>query len=289
MRYTPPPSKRFGQHFLRSGEVLERIVEAAGICERDTVMEIGAGLGDLTLHLAGKAKEVLALELDRRLLEVLERRLRDASNVRILHEDALRLALPGSLRQMDRPRKVVANLPYNVGTRILLRLASYPSEIDLMALMFQKEVAERITARVGSKAYGSLSVLLGLQWESRMLFKVAPGAFRPSPKVESALVVLTPLEKPRVDVGDQGIFEQLVRAAFSQRRKTLLNALKGCLGGDKMETGGLLSLADIQSSRRAETLSLEDFARLARLATSFWQSGPEACADALLESLDQNP
>lgn len=267
LRHGPRPSKRFGQHFLRSGELLERIADAAQICEKDSVLEIGAGLGDLTLHLARRAKEVLALELDKRLFEILEQRATAASNIRILHQDALRFPLPDGLKEMGRPRKVVANLPYNVGTRILMRLAAHPSEIDLMALMFQKEVAERITAQAGSKAYGSLSVLLALNWDCRMVFKVAPGAFRPSPKVESALVVLTPLERARADVGDPGIFQALVRAAFSQRRKTLLNALHGWLGGDRERVLGLLHWADVQPCRRAETLTLEEFARLGRAAS----------------------
>jgi len=275
-RHLRQAQKRFGQHFLRAGEVLQRIADAAEICEMDSVLEIGAGLGDLTLCLAGKAKEVIALELDRRLFEILEQRLRAASNIRIVHEDALRFPLPEGLRKMARPRKVVANLPYNVGTRILIRLAAYPSEIDLMALMFQKEVAERITARVGGKSYGSLSVLLALHWDSRMVFKVPPGAFRPSPKVESALVVLTPLERARADVGDAGIFQALVRAAFSQRRKTLINALQGWLGGDKNRVARLLHSADIHPGRRAETLSLEEFARLGRAASTLGQEGSES-------------
>lgn len=289
LRHAPQPKKRFGQHFLCSKEVLERIADAAGICEKDTVLEIGAGLGDLTLHLAGRANEVLALELDKRLLEILEQRVGSMPNIRILHQDALRLPLPEALREMGRPRKVVANLPYNVGTRILIRLAAYPSEIDLMVLMFQKEVAQRITARVGNKAYGSLSVLLALHWDSRMAFKVAPRAFRPSPKVESALVVLTPLGKPRVDVGDQGLFEKLLRSAFSQRRKTLLNALQGLLGKDRMLVGEILRLADIQPGRRAESLSLEEFARLGRAAAGLWQSGLEIGQDAVMEAREANP
>lgn len=289
LRHGPRASKRFGQHFLRSGDVLERIVDAAQICERDSVLEIGAGLGDLTLYLAKKAKEVLALELDKRLLGILEQRVRAASNIRILQQDALRFPLPEGLRQMDRPRKVVANLPYNIGTRILMRLAAYPSEIDLMVLMFQKEVAERITAPAGSKAYGSLSVLLALHWDSRMVLKVPPGAFRPSPKVESALVAFTPLESPRVDVGDQGIFQKLVRAAFAQRRKTLLNALQSLPGADKQQVQGLLRLAEIQFSRRAETLSLEEFARLGRVATGLWERGLQTNAGMLSEAHDQNP
>jgi 16S rRNA (adenine1518-N6/adenine1519-N6)-dimethyltransferase len=274
--HAPRPSKRFGQHFLRSREALERIVEIAEICEQDTVLEIGAGLGDLTVHLARRAREVLALELDRRLHSALLKRVRDAANIRVIEEDALRFPLPEGLRGMPRPRKVVANLPYNVGTRILLRFAQFPAEIDLMALMFQREVAERITARVGTRAYGGISVLLALHWDSRMVFKVPPGAFRPSPKVESALVVLRPLERARADVGDPGIFQALVRAAFSQRRKTLLNALQGWLGGDKNRVARLLHSADIHPGRRAETLSLEEFARLGRAASTLGQEGSES-------------
>lgn len=273
MKIAPQPKKRFGQHFLRSRDVLERIVEAAEICEKDTVLEIGAGPGDLTLYLARKAKEVLALELDKGLFGILAERVRVASNIQILQEDALRFPLPEGLRQMGRPRKVVANLPYNIGTRILMRLAAYPSEIDLMALMFQKEVAERITARVGTKAYGSLSVLLALHWDSRMVFKVASGAFHPPPKVESAVVLLNPLGGARVDVGDQALFQKLLRAAFAQRRKTLLNALQGWLGWEKARVGDLLQRSGIQLKRRAETLSLEEFATLSREATRLLAGG----------------
>ncbi len=275
LRHAFHPSKRFGQHFLCSQEVLDRIAEAAQVCEKDGVLEIGAGLGDLTIRLAAKAGEVLALEVDRRLHQILIQRFHEASNTRIIQEDALRFPLPEGLMELPRPRKVVGNLPYNVGTRILLRFARFPSEIDLMAFMFQKEVAQRITAPVGSKAYGSLSVLLALQWDSKMVFKVAPGAFRPSPKVESAVVVLTPLGRHRADVGDQALFERLVRMAFAQRRKTLLNALESGLGWDKKQVKKLLDSSDIEPRRRAETLSLEEFAHLSRKAANLIAKEPE--------------
>lgn len=262
------PSKRFAQHFLRSRAILERIVDAAEISGQDAVLEIGPGMGDLTLLLALRAREVLALELDRRLHLVLLEKFRETPNVRVLQQDALTWPLPDGLRDLGRPRKVVANLPYNVATQILVRFAQFPTEIDRMVLMFQKEVAERLTATCGSPAYGGITLILGLNWETHLAFKVGPGAFYPSPGVESAVVVLHPLKVPRAHVGDEAVFRKLVRAAFGQRRKTLLNALQSLPGADRKWVESLLERAGIDGRRRAETLSLEEFARLSRAAGS---------------------
>lgn len=262
----PRPIKRLGQHFLRSREILERLMVVAEISQKDSVLEVGAGLGDMTAFLALRAKEVLALELDKRLLEILVSRFREMPNVKVVHGDALRLPIERVLMDLQRPRKVVANLPYNVGTKILLRLAEFPGEIDRMVLMFQKEVAERITAIPGSRSYGSLTVLLALHWKAQLAFVVPPWAFSPRPKVDSAVVVLEPLNEPRAPVGDELLFRKLVKAAFGHRRKTLLNSLKSmpCASTEWVEE--LLLRVGVDKNSRAETLSVEQFAALSNQA-----------------------
>lgn len=262
----PRPIKRLGQHFLRSGEILERLMVVADISEQDYVLEIGAGLGDLTSLLARRAKEVLALELDKRLLEILATRLREMPNVKVVQGDALQLPIERVLMDFQRPRKVVASLPYNVGTRILLRLAEFPGEIDRMVLMFQKEVAERISATPGSRSYGSLTVLLALHWKAQLAVVVPPCAFSPRPKVDSAVVILEPLEEPRAPVGDEFLFRKLVKAAFGHRRKTLLNALKSMPCASTKWVEELLVRAGLDKNSRAETLSVEQFAALSKQA-----------------------
>jgi 16S rRNA (adenine1518-N6/adenine1519-N6)-dimethyltransferase len=262
------PRKRFAQHFLTSSEVRQRIVDAGEVGSGDTVVEIGAGLGDLTMLLAGRAGHVVALELDRDLHGHLLERFEGICNVRILQEDALRWPLPDAIQSFPRPRKVVGNLPYNVGTQILLRFSRYPDEVDRMVLMFQKEVADRLAAGPDTPAYGGITLLVQVNWDVKAAFRVAPSAFHPSPKVESAVVVFTPLPAPRADVGDWRVFSQLVRAAFGQRRKTLRNALSALWPEERSGVAVLLDRAGIDGSRRGETLTLEEFARLSRAAQS---------------------
>lgn len=261
------PRRRFGQHFLRSTGILSQIAEKAGIGPEDFVVEVGAGLGDLTRILASRAKEVLALEIDRGLVERLREIFRNSPNVRVLETDVLRWPLPESLRELPRPRKVVGNLPYNVASQILLRFAEFPQEVDCMAFMFQKEVAQRITASPNTEAYGSLSVILALHWEAHLAMKVGAGAFYPKPKVESALVTLTPLPEARYQVGDEVLFRSVVRAAFSNRRKTLWNALRVLDWAQRDVLERILERAKIDPRRRAESLSVQEFARISREAT----------------------
>jgi 16S rRNA (adenine1518-N6/adenine1519-N6)-dimethyltransferase len=256
------PKKRFGQHILRSRGILERILAETGLNERDTVIEIGAGLGDLTSCLASKAKRVIALELDKGLLDHLRERFSTEPKVQILNEDALRWPLPQAIEALERPRKVVGNLPYNVATRILLRFARFFQELDLMGFMFQKEVAERIVACPGTSSYGALTVLLALRWKSRIAFKLPPGAFFPRPKVESAFVVLEPKENQQMEIGDEDLFREIVQGAFARRRKTLANSLRTLPWATEEKLEELFSRSGIDPRRRAESLSLEEFARL---------------------------
>jgi 16S rRNA (adenine1518-N6/adenine1519-N6)-dimethyltransferase len=209
----------------------------------------------------------VALEVDVKLLQVLSERIGSRKNLELVRIDALHWPLPAALEAYPPPRKILGNLPYNVGTQILLRFMHYPHAIDRMVMMFQLEVAERLVSHPGSSAYGGLSLMVQVYWDVDMVMRVPPGAFRPRPRVESALVVFQPLSEPRADVGNWEYFVRVVKAAFGQRRKTLKNALKSLHPPDRSFGPRLLEEAGIEPSRRAETLELEEFARLGRMAT----------------------
>lgn len=260
------PRKRYGQHFLTSRRILERIAEETQVGSKDTVVEIGAGLGDLTEVMSAKAGRVVAMEVDHQLFQGLLGRFHDLPHVEIVLADALHWPLPDGLQAYPRPRKVVGNLPYNVGTQILMRFIRFPQEMDQMAMMFQKEVAERLIARVGTPAYGGITLMVQVDWEVKLAFKVPPSAFHPRPRVESAFVIFRPLPEPRVELGELEVFVKLVRAAFGHRRKTLRNAFKELSPGDPQWGVCLLKRAGIEASRRGETLTLEEFALLSRVA-----------------------
>jgi 16S rRNA (adenine1518-N6/adenine1519-N6)-dimethyltransferase len=253
--------RALGQHFLRDPGIARAIVDLVAPTPEDRVVEIGPGQGALTGELARRAGQVLALEVDRVLIE----RLRGAFPAIDVREadarawDWTSLARPAGGRTL-----VVGNLPYSVGTTILTALARAPRAIDGMALMLQREVAERVAAAPGGKTYGSLSVYVQLHWRVELAMRVPPGAFRPPPKVESAVLRLTPLPAPRVDVADERRFEAVVRAAFAQRRKTLANALASGLGLAAGVVRDAAAGAGINPGRRAETLHIEEFAEVAR-------------------------
>jgi 16S rRNA (adenine1518-N6/adenine1519-N6)-dimethyltransferase len=258
------PKKRLAQHFITQRSVLERIASEAQIQCSDTVVEIGAGLGDLTELLAQRAKMVVALELDESLVEILKRRFQGNPKVKILLQDAMEWPLPGSLSGLGRPLKVIGNLPYNVATQILLRFCQFPKHLDLIAVMLQREVAQRVVAPPGSPSYGALSPFIQLCWDARIGMRLGPSAFHPPPKVVSALVVLRPLERPRVEVGNWETFRKVVRVCFDQRRKMLRNALKALDGMESVDIKGILAAAGLDGAVRGERLSLEEFARLSR-------------------------
>lgn len=254
------PKKSLGQNFLTDPHYLRRIVETAGVGPDDQVLEIGPGLGHLTRELAARAGRVLALELDARLVPVLSREFAGRPAIRILEADAL--AYPYD--ELDGSWKVVANLPYYISTPLLQRFISFRRKFSSLTVMLQKEVAERIVAPPGGKDYGFLSVLVQYYTLPRTAFMVPAGAFTPRPKVDSAVVHLAVLPRPAAPAGDEAYFITVVKAAFSQRRKTLRNAL-GQLG----LTRAALDLAERRSgialSRRAETLTVADFSTLADL------------------------
>jgi len=257
--------RALGQHFLRDAGIARRIVEIAGLTPADLCVEIGPGEGVLTFLLAERAGRLLALEVDEKLVEGLRSRLAALAHVEVREADARSFdySTLTALRPSPEGRVViVGNLPYSVSKPILERLVAARTAVSEMVVTLQKEVAERVAAGPGSKRYGALSVLTQLYCDVRLALAIPPGAFRPPPKVDSAVLHLRVLAGPRVPVGDEARFHRLVKAAFGQRRKTLANALAGGLGVSVATARQWLAAAGIDPGRRAETLSLEEFSRL---------------------------
>lgn len=259
-------SKSLGQNFLIEPSVVERIVEGAGITENDGVLEIGPGIGTLTQYMAAHAKRVVSVEIDKSLLPILKETLGDCENTTVVSGDALTVDLKQLIADHfpDCPVKMVANLPYYVTTPIIMRFLEEAVPVTDLVVMVQREVAERMAATPGGKDYGSLSVAVQYFCEPQLLFRVSTGCFMPAPKVESAVIRLKRREHPAVEVENPALFFTTVRGAFGKRRKTLLNALSDSeLRISKEQAGAALAAADIDPKRRAETLSIEEFARLA--------------------------
>ena len=251
-------SKRLGQNFLIDAEVVQKIVEAAEISEGDEVLEIGPGIGTLTQGLLEVGAKVTAVELDKKLPAVLEKTLAGYENFKLVQGDILKVDLKNL---MSKNFKVVANLPYYITTQILLTLLEKKLPITKIVTMVQREVAERMTAAPGSKIYGALSVAVQFRSDARIAFDVPPTAFLPRPEVTSSVVVCD-VKETDLKISDEDFFIKVVRAAFGQRRKTLLNSLTGA-GFQREVILKSLDAAEISPSRRAETLSLEEFAKLA--------------------------
>lgn len=243
----------FGQHFLFDPNILNKIVDCSGVTDEDTVVEIGPGLGRLTGILSERVKKVIAIEFDKRLIERLEDELADRKNVEIVQCDALKFPyedIKGNFR-------VVANIPYYITTPIIFKLLEYKEKMPSMTLLMQKEVAKRITAAPGSKEYGVLSITTQLYTEPVLKFSVSKKAFSPPPKVDSAVLHFKVSSVPRFNIKNEELFLKIVRAAFSQRRKTILNGLKKFEG-----IKDALDKAGIDPKLRVETLSIEDLAKL---------------------------
>jgi len=262
------PRKRLGQCFLCDPNILEKIVRIAGVRDTDTVVEIGSGIGVLTAMIARTARRVVALELDRLLVEVLQQELGNFENVEIVHADVLQFdfssvcAGPMQQRSMERI-KVIGNVPYNLSSQIVLRLLEYRRCIDRVVLMLQREVAERLAAPPGTKDYGPLSVYVALYTEPTLETRVPASCFYPRPDVESRVLRLDVRDKPLCRVDDMDFFRHLVRSAFSKRRKTLLNSLKSSpLPVTADQISAALSALGIDGVRRAETLSVHEYAAL---------------------------
>ncbi len=246
--------KHLGQNFLYDPSILNRIIEASGVTADDTVVEIGPGPGRLTRLLSEKARAVIAIELDQKLYERLGADLAELTNIELVHGDALKF----NYEEIG-PFKVVANIPYYITTPIIFRLLDARKSLKSMTLTIQKEVAERIVALPGKKDYGVLSIMIQYYARPELRFVIPKEAFRPVPKVDSAVIHMEMCEIPPVQVLDEKIFFRLVRTAFSQRRKTLSNSLKGLAEDPK----NVLTAAGIDPRRRPETLNMQEFAKLA--------------------------
>jgi 16S rRNA (adenine1518-N6/adenine1519-N6)-dimethyltransferase len=262
-----------GQHFLIDGEVAERAIRLAELEPGACVLEIGPGRGALTDRLRAAGHPVVAIEVDEALADALERRA--DPGLRIVRGDFLRVDLDAL--GVDGPLPVVANLPYSTGTAIVSRLLERPERFPRLVVMLQLEVAARLCAAPGSRSYGGLTVQCALHATATMGFTVPPRAFAPPPQVDSAVVRLDTTSVPRADVGDRRLFRRVVQAAFGQRRKTLRNALGAGFGPAAGEA--MLERAGIDARRRAETLSLEEFAILARAAGELEVAAPAPGAD----------
>ena len=261
--------KSFGQNFLTDTNILQKIVDTAEIDENVNVIEIGPGIGALTEFLAENAAEVMAFEIDERLIPILADTLRDFENVKIINEDILKSDLQARIKEFTNPElpiKVVANLPYYITTPILMRLIESGISFSEFVVMMQREVADRISAQPNSKSYGSLSIAVQYYMTAKVAFIVPRAAFVPAPNVDSAILKMTRRDKPAVEVEDESFFFKVSKVSFTHRRKTLWNNLTSYFGKtDEVKTKleAALSNAELSPSVRGEALALQEFARLA--------------------------
>ncbi|MDI9569862.1 MAG: 16S rRNA (adenine(1518)-N(6)/adenine(1519)-N(6))-dimethyltransferase RsmA [Pseudomonadota bacterium] len=259
-QHAVPPRRRLSQSFLTDDNVARRIVGAADLGGRDTVLEIGAGHGILTRLMAPRVRHLLAVEIDPRLVAVLQAELGGRDNVLILEADILKLdlaAVPAG--RGEERKKIVGNIPYGIATEILFRLLAWRRLIVSATLMIQKELAQRLTAAPGTKAYGIPTVLLAMYARIGHLFDVSPSCFHPRPRVVSSVISLTFRDRPQVDLADENHFIRTVKAAFAQRRKTLANNLRAApeLGCGRGELEKVLEKCGLSGRIRAEMLPVE--------------------------------
>ncbi len=270
-KYGIRTKKSFGQNFLTDLNVLKNIAEAADITANDNVIEIGPGIGALTEQLAQAAGEVLALEIDQDLIPVLKEVLSPYDNVKVINQDVLQANLPELIKKEfkdpSRPIKVVANLPYYITSPILMNLLASPVEWATICVMMQKEVAQRLTAKPGTKQYGALTLAIEYQMQAKIAFDVSRKVFVPAPNVDSAIVVLTPRTNPLpVQPFDKQKLFGFIRGCFAHRRKSLWNNLQSVIGKDpvvKEKMTAVLTQLDISPQIRPEKLTLEQFIELA--------------------------
>lgn len=261
--------KRFGQNFLIDSHILEKIMEGAEVTEEDCVLEIGPGIGTMTQYLAEHAREVIAVEIDKALIPVLEDTLSAYDNVTVINEDILKVDIEKIVKEHNqgKPVKVVANLPYYITTPIIMGLFESHVPLKSITVMVQKEVAERMQVGPGTKDYGALSLAVQYYACPKVIMTVPASCFMPRPNVDSAVIRLTRHEQPPVQVREEEKMFRIIRAAFNQRRKTLVNSLAnaGILPVTKEDIVDALTSLELSPSVRGEALTLEQFARLSDL------------------------
>jgi 16S rRNA (adenine1518-N6/adenine1519-N6)-dimethyltransferase len=271
--------KKFGQNFLIDTRILEEIIGAAGVGKDDFVLEIGPGIGTMTQYLCEAAREVVAVEIDEHLIPILSDTLSAYDNVEVMHEDILKVDINRLAQEKNsgRPIKVVANLPYYITTPIIMGLFESHVPIDSITIMVQKEVADRMQVGPGTKDYGALSLAVQYYAKPEIVVQVPPSCFMPQPKVGSAVIRLTRHEAPPVDVRDEKLMFQIIRASFNQRRKTLANGLSNFpqIGLDKEQILACITALSVPATIRGEALTLEQFARLSNLIYEAKQTSKE--------------
>lgn len=258
--------KKFGQNFLIDGHVLNKIITSSEISKDDVVIEIGPGIGSLTQQLAENAKHVIAVEIDKKLIPILEDTLSDYDNITIINEDILKVDLVKLVKEKNdnKPIKVVANLPYYITTPIIMGLFEQNVPILSITVMVQKEVAERMRAEPSTKDYGALTLAIKYYCDPYIVANVPPNCFIPRPKIGSAVIKLTKHLEPPVQVDNVKLLFRIIRASFNQRRKTLINGLSNNLDGmfEKTDIRQAIENIGLQSNIRGEALSLEEFSKL---------------------------
>lgn len=264
-KYNLTAQKRYGQNFLVDSNVLNKIVESAGITKEDTVLEIGPGIGSLTQYLCESAKNVICVEIDTKMIPVLEETLSEYENVRVINEDILKVDMNSLIKESGAGKiKVVANLPYYITTPIIMGLLEKEADIDSITVMIQKEVALRMQEGPGSKDYGALSLAVAFYSNANIKMTVSPNCFIPRPNVDSAVIRLDVLDEPKVSVKDKDRMFRIIKGAFEQRRKTLTNALShsSAFKTDKSNVEKALLEMGKSPGIRGEELTLEEFAHL---------------------------
>ena len=262
-------SKSLGQNFITDRNIREKIIEGAGVEDGDLVIEIGPGIGVLTAELAERASFVTAVEIDGRLIPILEETLSEYDNIRIVNQDILKTDLGRIIEESRQDGRftgkvhIIGNLPYYITTPIIMKLLEEQIPADSITVMMQKEVADRIRSAPGSKTYGAISVAVQYYCRVTKVTDVPKESFVPRPKVESTVLNLEPLDAKAIELKDEKVFMRCIKAGFAQRRKTLLNSLASAGGMDKDKVKRILAAAGIDPGRRAETLTVEEFGRIA--------------------------
>ncbi len=262
-------SKTLGQNFLIDGNIVRKIVDFAEVTKDDYILEIGPGIGTLTQELLKRAKKVVSIEIDSKLIPILRDNLREFDNFVLIHNDILKIDIKNLIEEQFEGKsiKIVANLPYYVTTPIIMELLEKRLKIKSITIMIQKEVAERINAMPKSKNYGALSIAVQYYCDSKAGFLVKKNCFMPAPKVDSLVIRLEVLDKLKVDVKDQKLFFGLIRSSFGQRRKTILNSLgnSGIEGISKERIKEVLKHLNISENERGENLSIQQFADISNI------------------------